>query len=66
MARSERAMDLYAEGWEAGVEHARRIIRQHLADPAEALSQITDLLIDGQRVRAAERARVRREQRRKD
>ena len=65
MARSERAMDLYAEGWEAGVEHARRIVRQHLADPAEALSQITDLLIDGHRVRAAERERVRRE-RRKD
>lgn len=43
--------DLYARGWESGVEQARRILSVRLDDPAEALSMIHDLLIDGHRSR---------------
>jgi hypothetical protein len=48
--------DLYAKGWDAALEQARRLLTQHLDRPDLALDRIHQLLIDGHRAR---RGRVR-------
>lgn len=48
--------DLYAKGYEAGLEQARRAITQNLDEPRLALDQIHALLVEGARNRGRLRA----------